>query len=351
MSRNFEYFFSGKLPLFAKLSGRRYFHQIPYVAAKDADIDIITILYLIIMTTHVLSLEDQKSSLSAKKKIKKLTIRNVLSNPYKDYWFLVTAEEEAELKDNLRNQLTLIKPPKVKIPWKVINTIPKKERASFCKPYNNSISNDYKSHIAFGVNEITKLLEKEEISSILISAEVDPKFLVKHIIDMCVLQEKPVLLLPGLKDLLQQTTGLKSLTIGFKLNSKYTIIDSKIKEIYKNYKPAINQISLKNTSAQMKMDVIDYAKLIRNVHLHRISKNERVFKPELSVKRESTNICSHSDAKTTDFISFGDESIDVSPKEVNPKTKVSYKALLLKRVINNKNRDKKKIQWLKAKSK
>ncbi|KAK4874078.1 hypothetical protein RN001_013438 [Aquatica leii] len=306
-------------------------------------------------TTRVLSAEEQKHTLSGKKKFKKTTLRNVLSTPFADYWPVVTPQDETEIGNILKKDLKQLKPPKLRVPWNVMKTIPKEQRRAFRIAHSSSSCDDYRSHLVFGTNEVTKLLESNLASSVLISADVDPKFLVKHIVDMCVLRKVPVLAVPNLKNILKEVTGLVGVTIAFKCNTNYAVIDEKIKQLYKNYQPLIAHISThteSNEETQMEVVHKDNKPSQTNVYLYRKSKTQRVFIPELSVKRDSLSTFIQTGNESLDFISLGDNPVKIdTKKEVRTGTKVSYKSLLLKRVTSNKNRDKKKIEQLKMKTK
>ncbi|KAF5291470.1 hypothetical protein FQR65_LT01782 [Abscondita terminalis] len=246
----------------------------------------------------ILTSSEQKHTLSAKKKLKKATLRNVLSNPFANYWPLVTPEDEIELVNVLKKHLKQVKTPKVSIPWNVMKTIPQDERKAFRTAHVPSSSTAHS------------------------------------------LQKVPILLIRNLKDLLKQTTGLASLSVGFKLNSNFAMIDAKIKDLFQNYRPQEDKInSPPNIESEMdhSVDNLD----TECAYLYRTSKTERMFVPELSVKRETLTTFGEMKQKTTDFISFSNKS----------NVKVSYKSLLLKRVTGNKNRDKKKIEQLKSKPK
>ncbi|KAK5641960.1 hypothetical protein RI129_010507 [Pyrocoelia pectoralis] len=242
---------------------------------------------------------------------------------------------------------------KVCVPWNVMKTIPKEQRKSFRSTYIKSPSKIYRSCVAFGVNEAARLLEKKFVSSILISAEVEPKFLVKHIIDTCLLHNIPVLVIPNLKTLLKELMNLSSIVVSFKSTKlNYSTIVEKIEEIYLNYHSPKHHINsaydFENVTALSESSSEQECSRPINLYLHRKT-NERVFIPHLSHKREVVD--ADFKLKEEEFVSFAEDRPSQLAPTICKQTKVSYKSLLLKRITNNKNRDVKKIVQLKTKNK
>uniref|UniRef100_A0A1Y1N857 Ribosomal protein eL8/eL30/eS12/Gadd45 domain-containing protein n=1 Tax=Photinus pyralis TaxID=7054 RepID=A0A1Y1N857_PHOPY len=141
------------------------------------------------MEAHILSAEQQKHSLSGKKKTKKTTVKNVLGTPYANYWPLINSNEEQQICSLLRKDFGCFKADKVSVPWCVMKTIPKEQRKAFRSANITSPTKSYRSSVVFGVNEATRLLEKKLAGSVLISDDVEPKFIVKHVVDICVLHK------------------------------------------------------------------------------------------------------------------------------------------------------------------
>lgn len=197
-------------------------------------------------------------------------------------------------------------------------------------------------------------------SSVLITSEVEPRLMVKHVVDLAVLHNTPLLIVPNLKTILKEHIGINSMVLAFKLNaeipSNYSIIIEEIKEIYTKHLPPEKHINFNRIEAveeaPQAMDVeiatkekIETIASFKNCHLRRQDTTQRVFVPELSTDGEATTVL---DKTSTDlnYIPIGD--IKVSKKEPT-KPKVSYKSLIVKRVTGNKDRNKKKIDTLKRK--
>ncbi|KAF2883331.1 hypothetical protein ILUMI_22833 [Ignelater luminosus] len=330
------------------------------------------------MGTPVLSETQLKKTLSAKKKLKKTTVKNVLAAPYSNYWPLLKTEDTTSLLDLLNEHLTKIKPTKVNIPWSELKNIPRLDRKEFRLNYiktkldsQEMFNKPNNSEIVFGVNETTRLLENDSVSSILITGEVNPQIMVKHIIDMAVLKKVPVLIIPNLKNTLKEKTGIASVTIAFKelsMDSQYWTIDQKIKEISSNYAVPQDHINyhrkdynsdddeLISQCSPMDVDESSFkseSKPSCNLYLFRKSIAERAFVPELSQKREIIQPFNELEVNSSGFLAFSDsitnrKSEDDTRKDnIQKKSKVSYKSLLIKRITNNKDRGKKKIDMLK----
>lgn len=222
----------------------------------------------------------------------------------------------------------------------------------------------------FGVNETTRLLENNSASSILITGDVNPQIMVKHIIDMAVLKKVSVLIIPNLRSTLKEKTGIASVVIAFKgvsMDSRYWIIDKKVKEISSNYAVSPDHVNLHRNvdnsddelisqCSPMDVDQSPFkseSKTSRNLYLYRKSKTKRAFIPELSQKREIIKPFNELEVNTSGFLAFSDSITnrksedDTRKNNIQTKSKVSYKSLLIKRVANNKDRDKKKIAMLK----
>uniref|UniRef100_A0A1Y1N6Z2 Ribosomal protein eL8/eL30/eS12/Gadd45 domain-containing protein n=1 Tax=Photinus pyralis TaxID=7054 RepID=A0A1Y1N6Z2_PHOPY len=309
------------------------------------------------MEAHILSAEQQKHSLSGKKKTKKTTVKNVLGTPYANYWPLINSNEEQQICSLLRKDFGCFKADKVSVPWSVMKTIPKEQRKAFRSANITSPTKSYRSSVVFGVNEATRLLEKKLAGSVLISDDVEPKFIVKHVVDICVLHKVPILVVPNLKNLLKEVMNLPSLVVAFKRTKlDYSRVNGVIKEIYRNYPPPKDHIHSNRDFEDNAMDVSESNSdsedpQLPSLYLQRTS-SERVFIPQPSRRRES--IDSDLKVKGEEFLSFETERpIQLTPavSEARKEGKVSYKSLLLKRVASDKNRDIKKIVQLKKKKK
>lgn len=68
----------------------------------------------------------------------------------------------------------------------------------------------------FGINETAQSLESNQVCFILITNDVNPQFMVQHILDMAIMKFVPVLIVPGLRQLLKSCTGISSICFSLK---------------------------------------------------------------------------------------------------------------------------------------
>lgn len=191
----------------------------------------------------------------------------------------------------------------------------------------------------FGVNEVTKSLEKTIAQAVLIASDVSPRLLVKHVVDMCIIKNVPVLVVPDLRRNLKQRFGLSSVVFGVKA---VNILTETIKNIYSNYPVPEDHIHyLRMPENRIEKDdkevaVIEEVEMEEtettdDVYLYRTSKSERVFKPQKSdCKVTLTSVKQH-----VGFLSL-EENVQ------KPAQKLNYKALVVKRLKGNKDREKRK---------
>lgn len=226
------------------------------------------------------------------------------------------------------------------------------------------------------------------LNSLLVHSEVTSNLLIKHVVDMAAIASVPVLLLPNLKELLKENTGISSVAVGIQKtvpdNSKLHIIAEKVKEIHKRYPVPESYINyyrmqteksdneeliqtyenLKNKNNQTLQtnsnscqisetkqelmvvsgeDSVGPAKTtdVGDVYLFRQNKTQRIFVPDKSEPiKNSMNL-----NNSLDFL-----SLDIAGKNTN-NSKKTYKSLIVKRLKGNKDRDKRKREIMKKQKK
>lgn len=219
-----------------------------------------------------------------------------------------------------------------------------------------------------GVNEVTKSLELDEIGTVLLTGDVNPQMMVKHVVDLAVLRNVPLLVVPELRTVLKQSIGFGSLAIGFKKNltmdSKYWAIDQKVKELAANYPVPVNHINVarqqvapevNKMETESRSDETSESRLAsppQVYYLYRTSIKYRCFVPESTQKTDE--VVHKMQVDSSGFVPFAASVLEKeAPEEVShtrPR-KISYKSLLIKKVRNNEDRSKKKIEMLKRKNK
>ncbi|XP_072387239.1 uncharacterized protein [Diabrotica undecimpunctata] len=346
------------------------------------------------METPVLTKKQLKSSLSAKKQRPKETIKNVLALPFNNnFWPEVSAEDQKELKDRIIQHMPVIRDKQIKVPWKELKTVPKANRKAFRKEYNEKLlgpqpSKKCCSGISFGINSMSKLLEKNFAQAILLDAETMPRLLVQHLVDQAVLYTVPIICVTGLKETLKSVTGINSVGVAFSKEitseNSVNLLIQKISHLFKNVPPPENHINYnrsldpyvpehesKEKEAPKKEIVkVDVVQIRKKVYLTRSDPKSRAFIPEFKEAKPThkmevndtykmevddtykteVNNKPKMDIDDTGFIAFTEEpeeeKLEEPPKH---KVKVKYKSLVVKRLKGDPNRNKRKIENLKLK--
>ncbi|KAJ8927576.1 hypothetical protein NQ314_019941 [Rhamnusium bicolor] len=321
-----------------------------------------------LMETPTLNKKQQKSTLSAKKTKTKENIKNVVATPYDNsYWPQISQEDHNTLEQILENNLPKIKNEKINIPWEKLKGTPKPERKKlrleYVKNIQPEINKDAHEGIFVGINDVTKLLEENLASGVLISSDVQPKIMVQHVIDQAVLYGVPVIIFNDLRNLLKRVCGISSIvvSIGKRINreSKLNLVKESIETIFRKCPAPVNHInyqrSLGNEVIFMESEnekekpkpiehKINEDEIRRSVYLIRTSKDRRVFVPKFDEKEVISN---KMEVDETGFLAFPQNPSEVENKII----KSNYKSLVVKKLKGNPNRHKRKIESLKRKRK
>ncbi|KYQ57443.1 hypothetical protein ALC60_03404 [Trachymyrmex zeteki] len=195
------------------------------------------------MTTPVLTKKQQRHSLSAKTgPIRGL--RNILAQPTQNFWPIINVDQYPELMTNLNTILPSIKKFNCKISKDMLKNLTKKDRALARKKMLEEAppKPDILKFMVIGINEVTRALEKDNVCSVLLDANIDPFILIKHIISMAVNKKIPVLMLPMLRTVTKEK-GFPSRVLALKQevmqcpnNVCYPIYKS-IAEAFKDFEP------------------------------------------------------------------------------------------------------------------
>ncbi|XP_075684859.1 ribonuclease P protein subunit p38 isoform X2 [Rhinoderma darwinii] len=79
---------------------------------------------------------------------------------------------------------------------------------------------DLRKQLAIGINEVTRALEKNDLSMVMVCKSAKPEMITKHIIELSFSREVPACQLPRLSENMAPALGLKSvLALGFRKNS------------------------------------------------------------------------------------------------------------------------------------
>lgn len=214
----------------------------------------------------------------------------------------------------------------------------------------------------------------------LIANDVNPQLMVKHVVDISVLCDIPLLIVPELRILLKNCTGIVSVIIGIKNTtppgSQLQLLAQKIKELHCNYPvpkehvnyhrkyamltetkesvAATNDSDMsqtiervnKETSESVCRAITDTCASETNessnqLYLFRDSKNKRVFVPVTS--DGSARIIDKSEDKM-EYL-----ALDQTTEKPEIQTSVSYRSLIVKRLKGNKDRNRRKKDVMREK--
>lgn len=176
----------------------------------------------------------------------------------------------------------------------------------------------------------------------MIASDVSPRLLVKHVVDLCIIKNIPILVIPELRQSLHQRCGVSAVVFGVKNNDSLVQTIKNIHSTFPVPKDHMHYLQmvkhkednvLKSNVKKTKIEECDKATDHKVLYLYRTSKSERVFKPEKS-EIKVANVA----APIKEDCEF--MALDESVEESIPK--VDYKALVVKRLKGNKNREKRK---------
>ncbi|XP_051167231.1 uncharacterized protein LOC127285322 [Leptopilina boulardi] len=306
------------------------------------------------MNASILSKDQQKRVISVKKKGPSKGLRNVLAQPFNNYWPVLNNEQVGPFEQILKKSLSFLHQPKKSIPWTQLRKMSREERLAIKK---SKLENKEISPLSLlfvsGINAVTRGLEKKCLSSVLLDSHVEP-ILIKHIVIMCENDNIPIILVPGLKIISLETIGFKTAAFAIKSeaqkskNENLSCLHKKIFELSSEFE----QLKLSNPlplevistcektageiSADFPKKIDTPVTVLTNIYLHRSSNEERVFIPE-----EENKDCSLSFNKWTDYIPLGNDE-DSEPKKLCNKryttSNAVYIPVKMKRMQGNNNR-------------
>ncbi|XP_033326148.2 uncharacterized protein LOC117220371 [Megalopta genalis] len=286
------------------------------------------------MSMPVLTKQQQKHSLSAKKTSVK-GLRNVLAQPQDSFWPIVKeSKKRSQLENLLMKLMPTVKRPNCTIPWSQLKQMDKDERRKLkkesvlkqeCIPDAEILNS-----VVFGLNAITRALEKNTISCVIMDANIDPQLLVKHIIVMAWNKKIPILTLPNFKTTILSAIGFSSAACALKdivakspqhhfyqlymkmcdiFNDtplpKYSL--QLFKDVEEHSHEIVDEKDMINLESESKVNVSEPIKftLSTDVYKYRTSRKERAFIPPSAMNnftKEKTD--------TDDFISLTNYDTD-----------------------------------------
>ncbi|XP_024084808.1 ribonuclease P protein subunit p38-like [Cimex lectularius] len=160
------------------------------------------------------------------KKKQSRMIRNVLCQPFSTPWPRINEEEAQLLVPTLKSALIPMKIEKLKAPWKDLRKLKKEERKEKTIAFLNSLPKEQKEIrnealklrdlLFFGINSVSRGVENKLVQFSVVADEVNPKVLIKHLVQLLYNAGIPVLLVPNLKTVTNDSIGFPCAAIGFK---------------------------------------------------------------------------------------------------------------------------------------
>ncbi|KAK9507588.1 hypothetical protein O3M35_007412 [Rhynocoris fuscipes] len=238
---------------------------------------------------------------------KQKNLRNVLGLNEKTFWPVVSESECLALNTKLKSCL---KDVRINIPrasWFAIRSLSKEERKKANEELLKSQTLEQieayhyalklRQFLFIGVNSLCLGIEKNQVAACLLDGDVNPKILVKHVIELTNNSKVPVSTVPNLKGTLKSIVGFSSMAIGFHKD----VLEDKT-HIFHDLCSYIIEIakSNENTNKDLREDIkistkyqtvpdktiteqppapSDIPSLLKNIYLQRESEDIRVFKP------------------------------------------------------------------------
>ncbi|XP_043681995.1 uncharacterized protein LOC122635631 [Vespula pensylvanica] len=301
------------------------------------------------MTTPILTKQQQRRSLSAKKGPMK-GLRNVLAQPHDNYWPVLHEKDNVKLGSILIDLFPALRRSS-SVTKKKSTEIEVKEEPEISK---QSLSNkDILNSVYLGINTVTRSLERNTACCVLLDANVEPPFLIKHIIMMAQMKKVPLLLVPFFKILTLENIGFKCSAFALKkvvLSSDhhfYTLYNN-VLEISKNYPASTQSLQIFPSDEALDCTISDVTevnnsvpkentsevnKLIpdENVYKFRSSRKERIFIPP-----NATCNTSNIQEENTDFISITNVSLNDNDNNVSSLQSTRYFDFSLDKVNESK---------------
>ncbi|XP_014235573.2 uncharacterized protein LOC106658230, partial [Trichogramma pretiosum] len=225
-------------------------------------------------------LQKQKKNGTQKPGKKAAGFKNILAKPTEQFWPVLEDQQEISEIETLCKSLL----PQLKLS-KVSKKASSKKRKLQKKEMKEESSNEMEiddisnstekplQSVVFGINEVAKLLEKQESCCVVIDSTIDNYFMIQHLVIMCENQTIPVIMAPILKKVTNDILGFACAAMAFKKNqSQNELFSEFIPVVQKMYKKLKNEkvsskevfklnaanIENKNESNIIKKSIFDY---------------------------------------------------------------------------------------------
>lgn len=175
------------------------------------------------------------------RKSKPIVVKTSMNSPYEKVWTPVVGEDMQFILKTLTGKFTQVGLKKVEIHKKFIkkdkrskkentdgtdkNPDLEGERSDRENAEEESVKSgwtlgDVRKHLAIGINEVTRALEKNEVHLVIVCKSAKPQMITKHITELSASRGVAACQLPRLSENVAPVLGLKSvLALGFKKTS------------------------------------------------------------------------------------------------------------------------------------
>ncbi|XP_059478201.1 ribonuclease P protein subunit p38-like isoform X2 [Neocloeon triangulifer] len=251
-------------------------------------------------------------------------------------------DETTELFSSLEALLGECKLPQIKLPLSAIKGKNKlerrKARQEAAAEYNVEEAHSRRSMLAIGVNAVSKALERQDVEAVIVSADVEPRLMAQHLIQLAV-QQAAVIVAPGFRQLVKSTMGMESAAVAFKSCTKneenlfhpaVQIIKNLAKQVPK---PASYPDLISSQKEEEEVPIVDpdeeelqkwQNQEVRNWHLLRLASGKKAFYPPEDGEKTKME-------DAGEFIPLGQDSDDIAVVS-------EYLPLRVKRVQPNKEK-------------
>ncbi|XP_060850557.1 uncharacterized protein LOC132929310 [Rhopalosiphum padi] len=207
---------------------------------------------------------------------KNLRPRCVVTDPYEKFWPILDLEKSQLLVDEMEKSI-IKENGKLKVNWFTLNKLPLDVRK--CQIKNLSITHKQqispelkaqRSVLKMGINEVSRCVEKDQITCCLIAEDVANCMIAKHLLFMTSAKRIPVLILPDMRSITKRFIGFSSAVLGLK-DDVLNIPESPLYNLYQTIiqlsnkfkNPNIKQIGMrelksKDNPARLNVNIENY---------------------------------------------------------------------------------------------
>ncbi|CAG7815150.1 unnamed protein product [Allacma fusca] len=152
--------------------------------------------------------------------------KTMVVHPNEIVWPMLSEEDNTKLLKEISDTLRILKNPIGKPSLQQVREVPKPDRKHFRKDFkleeamrlNFKISNfsQIRASLAIGVNCVSKKLESDQLSAMLVDPDVDPPYVTKLLVPMARMKLVPVIAVRGLESTMNSVAEFRCVAVGLK---------------------------------------------------------------------------------------------------------------------------------------